>query len=276
MRILTGSGGRLVDGYRGIICDLDGVVYRGRVAVPGAVDTLMSVAQAGVDIAFATNNAARPADEVLRHLRALGIDIPRATVITSAQAAAAYVADLVPAGSSVLAVGGPAVAAALREQGMHVVTRADARRAPLVVVQGAGADVSWSDLAEAAYAVQAGAAWVATNRDMTIPMTRGLAPGNGTLVQAVSAACRAEPVVVGKPGPKLYELALQQLRLKRSEVLVVGDRLDTDIAGAHAARMDALLVLSGVHGVEDLRRTPAGQRPTFIAESLVGLLSVRT
>ena len=136
------------------------------------------------------------------------------------------------------------------------------------VLQGYGPTVGWADLAEAAYAVQAGAVWVATNVDATLPTARGLAPGNGTLVEAVRQATGVEPLVVGKPHTPLYDLSAQVLGVGPEQTLAIGDRLDTDIAGANAAGMPSLLVLTGVHGVREAARATAAERPRYLATDL--------
>lgn len=269
---------QLIERYRGIICDLDGVVYHGTVAIPGAVETLMELSRRGVAIVFATNNASRHPEDVHAALSRLGLDLPfeRAPVITSAQAAAELVAERYAPGTEVLAVGGRGVFDALTEAGLSPLSGADSLRTgtfPTVVVQGAGADVSWIDLARASGAIHQGALWIATNLDMTIPMAWGLAPGNGSLVAAVTSATSQRPaVVVGKPHAFLYRHAVKLLRLPRSQILAVGDRLDTDIAGARLADLDSLLVMTGVSTPSDLEMTPEEAKPTFVANDLAGLL----
>ncbi len=256
----------LLEGYDGLLLDLDGVVYVGAAAVPRAVLSLRSAAGA-VEIAFVTNNASRPAAEVAEHLRELGLELTEDQVVTSAQVAARMVRRRCGEGARVIAVGGPGVSLALRAEGLVPVASADDR--PDAVVQGYGPQVSWTDLAEATHAVRAGAWWVATNRDLTIPTARGVAPGNGTLVQAVRAAVDVEPTVAGKPEPVAFTESAAAVGTSRP--LVVGDRIDTDIEGAVAAGMDSLLVLTGVHGLGDLVALTATSRPTHVAADLDGL-----
>lgn len=276
-----GSGSILAD-YRGVICDLDGVVYRGTRGVPGAADTILGAVRAGRRVAFATNNASRTADEVMAHLEQLGIAIPEAasgatTVVTSAQAAAAHVRARFPAASSVLAVGGNGVVRALHAAGLTPVrTPPTGERVHAVaVVQGAGPDVNWRDLAEVAFQVQEGALWVATNQDQTIPTGRGLAPGNGAMVAAVQGAVEVAPEVVGKPFRPLYELAMDWIGLDAAELVVVGDRLDMDIAGAVGLGIDSLFVLGGVHRLADLVHCEPSLRPTYVGVDLRALLVPR-
>lgn len=262
---MTEPGTTLLQDYRGIVCDLDGVVYRGHEPVRHAVATLNDVVKGGRRVVYATNNASRTPAQVAAQLTRMGLTPSAADVVTSAQAGARRVRELVGEQALVLAVGGEGVRVALREEGLVVATEAAGVRA---VLQGFGQDVGWRDLAEAAYAVQAGAVWVATNVDATLPTDRGTAPGNGTLVEAVTSATGQDPVVVGKPWTPLYELSTQALGVATGQILAVGDRLDTDIAGANAAGIDALVVLTGVHGPADLAAAEPAQRPRYVATDL--------
>ena len=138
------------------------------------------------------------------------------------------------------------------------------------MVQGYGADVGWAALAEASVAIRAGAGWVATNADRTLPSPRGPLPGNGALVAALATALDRQPdTVVGKPDPGLFRQAVAATGARRP--LVVGDRLDTDIEGANRAGMDSLLVLTGVSQAIDALTAPPVRRPTFVTERLDGL-----
>jgi len=264
------SAGALIGAFDGIVCDLDGVVYRGHGAVPHAVESLLSALSAGVLVVYATNNASRPPAEVAAHLDTLGLAGPATRVVTSAQAGARHVAQHCPPGSRVLAVGGHGVTLALSEAGLLPVGAAAMRSGqPVVaVVQGYGPQVAWSDLAEVAYAVQAGALWVATNIDATLPTERGMAPGNGTLVGAVRAAVSVDPVVVGKPQTPLYDLSVAVLGTGVERTLAIGDRLDTDIMGASAAGMDSLFVFGGVHRWSDVVGAQPAARPRYVATDL--------
>ncbi|HET7821188.1 MAG TPA: HAD-IIA family hydrolase [Ornithinibacter sp.] len=264
--------GALVTRYTAVVCDLDGVVYRGPTAVPHAVEVLGAL---GVPVLYATNNASRAPDEVAAHLRDLGLDCTPDAVATSSQAGAWLLADRLAPGSAVLAVGGAGVATALREAGLRPVLPTEAARGRVdAVLQGYGPAVTARDLAEAAYAVEGGATWVATNTDGTLPTDRGVAPGNGSLVAAVERAVGHPPhLVAGKPAPPLYLLCAQRLELPVDRVLAVGDRLDTDIEGAVAAGMDSLLVLTGVDDLRACLEAPPQRRPTWVAPDLRALLA---
>jgi len=269
MSTVSGNGS-LIDGFDGIVCDLDGVVYRGSGAVPHAVDSLLSALAKDVPVVFATNNASRPPAAVAAQLDSLGLPGPVSRVVTSAQAGARHIAQRCPAGSRVLAVGGPGVTQALQQEGLLPVSAREVQsgRPVAAVLQGYGAQVAWTDLAEVAYAVQAGALWVATNIDSTLPTERGVAPGNGALVGAVRAAVSVDPAVVGKPHTPLYDLSVSVLGTSSERTLAIGDRLDTDIMGAAAAGMGSLFVFGGVHGWADVAGAEPAARPRFVATDL--------
>ncbi|WP_392541866.1 HAD-IIA family hydrolase [Oryzobacter telluris] len=268
----TRAGRPLVAGYAAVVSDLDGVVYRGPAAVPGAVEALTAVT---VPVIYATNNASRPAEVVAEHLRELGLTCTPGMVATSSEAGAWLLSDRLEPGAQVLAVGGPAVALALREVGLSPVTAQDRRSgaaAPVAALQGYGPDVTASDLAEVAYAAQDGALWVATNTDASLPTDRGVAPGNGSLVAAVRGAVGRDPdLVAGKPEAPLYLLCARRLQVAVTSVLAVGDRLDTDIEGAVAAGADSLLVLTGVDDLAACLAAPRHRRPTWVAPDLSAL-----
>ena len=257
----------LAQTYDVALVDLDGVVYVGPDAVDHAAAALAEARQAGMRLAFVTNNAARPPDAVAEHLRLLGIGVDADEVVTSAQSAARVLAEILPDGARVLVVGGEGLVAALTERGLTPVSSAEAD--PVAVVSGFHPDVGWRLLAEGAYAVATGIPWVASNTDRTLPTPRGTAPGNGTLVDAVRSATGRDPVVAGKPEPPMHREAV--LRTGARRPLVVGDRLDTDIEGAQRSGVDSLLVLTGVTGAAQLADATAQQRPAFLADDLRAL-----
>lgn len=252
------------------VFDLDGVVYIGPAAVPGAVAAITRLREEGLGVAYATNNAARRATTVAEHLADLGVPCEPGEVVTSAQVSVGLLAERLPAGSAVLVVGTQELAAEVTDVGLRPVWSADDK--PVAVVQGYGRDVGWQQLSEGCVAIRNGAWWVATNGDRTLPSARGPLPGNGALVAALAVAVDREPdVVVGKPAPALFEQAAKRFGAARG--IVVGDRLDTDVEGANAASMDSLFVLTGVHRPADLVVAPAHRRPTYVAADLGGLFT---
>jgi HAD superfamily hydrolase (TIGR01450 family) len=265
---LDASSVPLAARYDVALLDLDGVVYVGPAAVPGAEEHLRRAAEEGMRLAYVTNNASRTPDVVAAHLRSLGMPAQAGDVVTSAQAAARVLSTLVPAGSRVLVVGGAGLVAALEERELVAVSSAD--DSPAAVVQGFSPDVGWTLLAEGAYALERGLPWVASNTDFTIPTPRGRAPGNGTLVQVLRTATGREPVVAGKPETPMHAEAVA--RTGATSPLVVGDRLDTDIDGANRADVASLLVFSGVTDPADVVLALEHLRPTYLADDLAGLL----
>ncbi|APA99724.1 4-nitrophenylphosphatase [Nocardia seriolae] len=258
---------RLRDRFEALLLDLDGTLFRGHKPIPGAPEAL-SAADSGQRLMYVTNNASRSADAVALHLRELGFDAHEDEVVTSAQAAARLLAHRVPTGSTVLVVGTDDLMSEVENVGLQAVRRFDGV-VPSAVIQGHSPRTAWADLAEAAYALRSGALWVAANTDATLPTERGLAPGNGSMVAALRQASGLEPLVAGKPYAPLMEDALE--RAATRDALVVGDRLDTDIDGAHATGLESLMVLTGVSTLADLRNQPADRMPTYIAESLDAL-----
>lgn len=260
---------RLIDDYDALIVDADGVIYRGATAVPHAVDVLGAVS---VPWCLLTNNAALPPSAIAQRVEQLGLALSPSNVVTSPQGAVAYLREHgVPAGSPILIVGGPGIDEAVVEGGFLPLR--DRSITPVAVIQGLGHDVGWRELTDAGYAISAGAIWVATNMDASLPTEEGFALGNGALVAAVQHAIgRGPDAVTGKPEPLLFQLAVERMRATRP--LVLGDRIDTDIRGANRAGMDSLLVLTGVAGVReliDLIDAEPTARPTFIAEDLRAL-----
>ena len=258
----------VIDLYDAAMFDLDGVVYLGPVAVPGAAEGIAALRQRNTRVGFVTNNAARPPAAVAAHLVELGIPATTEDVVTSAQAGAHLVRNRFGPGARVLIVGGEGVAVALAEAGLVGVWSADEE--PVAVLQGWGAELTWQQLNEAAIAIHRGAHWVATNTDPTRPTDRGLVPGNGAAVAAVAMAVPVTPEVAGKPYRPLLDDTVARLGARRP--VFVGDRLDTDIAGAVNAGLDSMLVLTGSHSAADLLAARPGERPTHLGNDLRALL----
>lgn len=256
-----------LDGYDGVLFDLDGTLYRGETALPGAVDVVEAAGIQGLTIGYVTNNASRTPTEVAARLVKLGIPALVEQVITSAQATAALLGERHERGTVALVVGTDALAGELERAGLTVVRSANP--APRLVVQGHSPLTAWADLAEACLAIRAGASWIACNPDPIMPTERGELPGNGSMVAALRTATGREPEVVGKPEPRLFEQAARRFELHNP--VVIGDRLDTDIAGANRAGMDSLLVLTGGIDIVDLLAAPPQRRPTMVAADLTAL-----
>ena len=256
----------LLDRHDLVLADLDGTLYQGRAAIPGAVDAVRAAADRGVRTLYVTNNAARSPGDVAAHLTELGYPAGADDVATSSQAAAALLAEQLSDGAKVLVVGTTALGAEITAVGLTPVDSADGATA---VVQGLDPQLRYATLAEACIALRAGAVWVACNVDPTLPSERGPLPGNGSLVAVLRTATRLEPQVAGKPAPALMQTAAR--RVGASAPLVVGDRLDTDIQGGRAAEMATLLVLTGVSDATELLTAPAQARPDYVGADLGAL-----
>ncbi|HEU5268858.1 MAG TPA: HAD-IIA family hydrolase [Jatrophihabitans sp.] len=266
---LLGSSQSLAERYDVALLDLDGVVYLAEQPVPGAAEALAAARERGMRLAFVTNNASRTPDEVAALLRRVGVPADPVEVVTSAQAAAHYLADRLPAGSPVLVLGATGLIDAVSERGLRPVFSAGDR--PVAVVQGFFPDISWRDLAEAAVAMRHGATWLATNLDATVPSPRGPLPGNGALVAALQHAVGHPPVAAtGKPDPAMHAESVERSGAKAP--IVVGDRLDTDVEGATRVGCPSLLVLTGVTNAAMLLAAPPEHRPDYLGRDLAALL----
>jgi glycerol 3-phosphatase-2 len=265
--VTSSSAGPLARAYDLAMLDLDGVVYVGRDAVPGAAEHLASARAAGLRLAFITNNASRPPEAVAEHLVDLGVDAAVEDVVTSAQAAARVLVERLGAGARVVLLGGLGLEVALREAGLVAVGVDDEADA---VVSGYGPDVRWADIMRAAVRIRDGLWWVASNTDGSIPTPYGIAPGHGVLVDTVRRFSGVEPAVAGKPSRPLLDETVRRVGGERP--LMVGDRLDTDIEGARAVGIDSLLVLTGVTGLAELVAAREAERPTYVGVDLAALL----
>ncbi|MDQ1551846.1 MAG: glycerol-phosphatase [Actinomycetota bacterium] len=260
-----------LDGVDLILADLDGVIYTGRHAIPHAIDSINAAAKS-IAVGYITNNASRTPASVAEHLTGLGLRVAPEDVVTSPQAGVKLLAGLVPAGSTILVVGGAGLLDVVRAAGFVATDSAEDK--PAAVIQGFGPEVGWKQLAEAAYALARdsdghGIPWVATNTDWTIPQERGIAPGNGTLVSAVHTAVGILPVVAGKPEKAIFDEAVA--RFGGSSPVVIGDRLDTDILGANRAGIPSIMVLTGIDGAKQLIAAAPDERPHYVLEDLRGL-----
>lgn len=269
--MLKGSEEPLCARYDVALLDLDGVVYIGPDAVPGAPEALLAARRAGMRTGFVTNNAARTPEVVASHLCDLDVPASPSDVVTSAQAAAAEVARLVPENSAVLVVGGEGLLVALRERGLRPV--ASAAENPAAVAQGFSPDLAWPALREGALALAREIPWVVSNLDLTVNVPGGIAPACGSFVEVLAMTTGRRPdVVAGKPHLPLHRESIRRTGAQRP--LVVGDRLDTDIEGAVLGEVDSMLVFTGVTDVRGLLQASRHCRPTYLAADLAGLLDI--
>lgn len=256
-----------LEGVDGIVCDLDGVLYRGSQPIPGAAGTIDRLRDHGIRIVFVTNNATATIDERLTRMQALGVRATRDELITSAVVTAEHLVAEGWKGSTAFVIGKDGVRRALEEAGINLVTGADGVRPDLVVVSGDDA-FTYGAMRTAARAVRAGAYFVATNDDATFPAPDGLWPGAGAIIAGIVVASGRTPVVIGKPHRPMMEVAARRLGgCKR--IAVVGDQPATDLAGARAMGWATVLVLSGVTSSEEA--VALDPRPDAVLPGIVEL-----
>lgn len=247
--------------YDSLLLDLDGTVWEGGQPIGGAVETING---SGVNARYITNNASLSPEDVAAKLKGIGLDVNASEVLTSAQACVKTAIEEFGPGTKVLVVGSDSFRDLARGADLVVVDSAE--ETPQVVMQGHSPNTGWAQLTEAALAIANGATYLASNLDTTLPMERGLAIGNGSMVAAVVAATSVEPRAAGKPGPAMFLQAVDELGSQRP--LAVGDRLNTDIQAANAAGIPTFHVHTGVSRAIALIEAPEHQRPTYIANDL--------
>ncbi|MGH3361262.1 MAG: HAD-IIA family hydrolase [Nocardioides sp.] len=259
----------LVEAHDLAMFDLDGVVYIGVEAVPGSPEQLARVRDAGIAVAYVTNNASRPPEAVVEKLARIGVPAEPGDVVTSAQAAAHLLAERYGAGAPIAFLGAAGLETALAEAGLT--PSAVDEDSAVALATGYGPDVVWRDVMRAAVRVREGLPWIASNADLSLPTKFGTAPGHGVMVEMIERFSGKRAEVAGKPQKPLLEETIR--RVGGDAPLMVGDRLDTDIEGAFNAGVPSLLVMTGVTGVAELVAATPELRPTYLAADLGGLFT---
>jgi HAD superfamily hydrolase (TIGR01450 family) len=254
--------------YEQVILDLDGCVWVGDEAVPGAADAIGALRDAGKRVAFATNDPRHAGEEFVAKLWGIGVRAALSDVVTVGGAMQHLLAET-RSGRTAFVIGTDPMRQHVANAGLRVLNNTDlASRAAVVIVAGTE-DLVYDDLKQASLAVRRGADFLATGRDPTYPQPDGLWPGTGAIVAAVEYATGKTAQIVGKPEPQLFLTALD--RLGDGPTLVVGDRLDADVAAASRAKLDAALVLSGGTSPEEL--AGADPKPVAVAANLAALVN---
>jgi 4-nitrophenyl phosphatase len=237
-------------GIKALILDMDGVIWKSDEPIGDLADVFRRIRARNLKFAFATNNSTRTSGQYVTRLSKFGVEAEPWQVVTSSQAAAHAVSQKFPRGTRVFMIGEDGLQMPLEENGFEIVRLEDALQAQ-VVIMGFDRSVNFQKISEAALLVRSGVPFYATNPDKTFPTPRGEIPGAGAWVSIISTATDVQPIVVGKPFPFLIELALEKLGTRQEETLVVGDRLETDIAAGQAVGCPTALVLSGVSSREE-------------------------
>ena len=264
---------------KNLILDMDGVLWRGDTPMPGLVDFFDTLRAADIGFILATNNATKTAAMYTERLARFGVAVLPQQILTSAEATASYLAGRFPSGSTIYVIGAKGLHDAVSAKGFRILSAADVHAgakaaAPITaaaVVAGLSPDMTYHEIAMGVYLVNQGVPFIGTNPDTTFPSEIGSLPGAGALLAMIIAATNVEPIIIGKPGPIIFQEAVKRLGGDSSTVAMVGDRLSTDIQGAGAAGLRAILVLSGISTREEAEAGPV--RPDYIFADITELAS---
>lgn len=261
---MTSVNPAALSGFRYLVTDMDGVLWRGQQPVLGLIEFFQFLRQRGIRFVCATNNASTPAEKLAQRLQGWGADVTPDEIVTSSTATADYLASTLPRGSRLYVIGMEGLRAPLIDRGFEIADRAVA-----AVVVGIDWAVSYPQFKTAALLIRSGAKFIGTNGDRTFPTPEGIVPGNGALLALIETATDVKPIVIGKPEPVLYEMSLKRMNAVPEQTLVLGDRLETDILGAVRLNLKSALVLSGVTTREQL--TESNYQPDWIFDDIADL-----
>jgi 4-nitrophenyl phosphatase len=249
-------------GLRCVLFDLDGVVYRGAAPLAGAAEIFRSLAARGIPYCIITNNATKTAHQYVDKLAAMGISVPESAIMTSGIATARYLAAREPNGAPVYVIGEVGLVEPLTDAGFWLDDRS-----PRYVCVGLDTHLTYDKLKVAALAIRAGATFIASNPDTTLPTEEGLVPGNGAILAALETATDVAPTVIGKPSAEIIDLTISMLGADKATTAIIGDRLDTDVLAGNRAGIGTVLILTGVHQIADLPNFEG--KPDCIVSDLV-------
>ena len=230
---------------KAIILDMDGVLWRDNEPIGNLPEIFSEIGMRGWQVSLATNNATRTINQYVEKLANFGVEVQENQIINSAQTAAIYLKKFFPQGGNVYCVGESALSNTILNEGFNISTKN-----VVAVVVAMDRKLTYEKLVQATLLIRSGAKFIATNPDRTFPTPVGLVPGTGATLAALEAASEIKPVVVGKPAPEMYQIAMQRMGILPENTLVVGDRLETDIAGAQEIGCRSALVLSGVTSLQ--------------------------
>jgi 4-nitrophenyl phosphatase len=256
---------------KSLILDMDGVIWKADTPIGNLVAVFDCIRARGLKVAFATNNGTLTPEQYVKRLAGYGVMVEPWQVVTSSLGVAHLLSQRFPSGGPVLAIGEAGMMIALREQGFEPLNLQEAEKAQAVIM-GVDWGITFAKMSEAALLVRKGVPFYATNPDKTFPTPRGEIPGAGAWISVIVTATGIKPIYAGKPAPYLLELARERLGTARDETLIIGDRLETDIAGGQAAGCPVALVLSGVSSREQGEQWKP--KVDIIAEDLFTLVEI--
>lgn len=250
-----------------LILDMDGVLWRGSEAIGNLNSIFIQIDKLGWKVIFATNNATRSPQQYVNLLASFGVNVEQWQIVTSAAAVTYFLANQFPKGGPIYIIGEQGLIDACADQGFYQ-SAIDA----IAVVVGLDRNLTYEKLKIATLLIRRGIPFIGTNPDLTFPTPQGLVPGAGSILAALSAATSVLPMIAGKPEPTIYKIALERLELSPAQVLVIGDRPETDIAGAQKIGCHTALVLSGVTNQEqaNLWKPP----PDLISSDLESIVNM--
>ena len=249
---------------RHLVIDMDGVLWHGDKPLPGLKRFFALLREHDIAFTLATNNASLTPQQYADKLASFGVVVPLGAILTSSLVVAAYLADVAPPASSVFVIGEDGLRQALQDRGF-LLRDEDAD----YVVVGWDRELTYWELVTASLLIHGGAGFLGTNPDVTYPTERGPAPGNGAILAALQAATGVSPIVTGKPEPRMYQEALRRMDATPETTAMIGDRMDTDIAGAAKAGLTTILTLSGISTAEDA--SSASVEPDLVCDSIASL-----
>ena len=251
------------------LIDMDGVLYHGNKRMPGAAEFIAELRAEGMPFLLVTNNSTLTPEEYVSKVGGMGIHVGPQDVLTSSIATADYLARIAPPSATVHMIGENGLRTALQAKGFKLVDRGGD-----YVVVGMNRQLTFETLKWAALAIRAGAPFIGTNPDRTLPVEEGQVPGNGAILAALEAATEVTPFVIGKPGTALLEIGLQKLGAPKDDTAILGDRVETDMVGGQRVGLITVQVLSGASTQADLDKS--GIRPDFVFRNVTELLEAWT
>lgn len=255
--------------YHALLLDMDGVLYRGHERMPGVAELFAFCDAHGIKTACITNNATMTPAQFADKLAGMGITYPARNIINSPIGTRLWLETQAPRGTKLFCIGMNGLRTALFDDGYFV----ESADAPAFVVVGLDTEVTYAKLRQACLLINAGARFIGTNPDVSLPVAEGLVPGCGAQLAFLQAATGVVPFIIGKPGATMFHIAITQLQCDATRTIAVGDRLDTDIAGSLAAGLTSGLVLTGVATRADVAVATPEQTPHVVYADLPELVA---